>query len=121
MVLATTAISLTLVATPVFAQTFKGFYNNDPAVTQGYAPYQDGGYSNGLNNGVPIIGPVCRNVCRAVHRVWPADHGMPRRPRLQRQISPPSAASKIGPGRAELKRPREGGGAFMLQILPRDV
>ncbi len=52
------AVSLPLFATPVVAQTFNGFYNNDPAVTQGYAPYeQPGGYSNGWN-GVPVIGPV---------------------------------------------------------------
>jgi hypothetical protein len=57
--LLSTAVSLTLVATPVFAQTFNGFYNNDPAVTQGYAPYeQPGGYSNGWNGGIPVIGPV---------------------------------------------------------------
>lgn len=54
------AISLaTLVATPVFAQTFNGYNNNDAAVTQGYAPYEHGGYnSNGWNNGPPVIGPV---------------------------------------------------------------
>ena len=53
-----TAVSLTLVATPAFAQTFNGFYNNDSAVTSGYAPYEGGGYPNGYNYGVPIIGPV---------------------------------------------------------------
>jgi hypothetical protein len=37
-----TAVSLTLVATPVFAQTFNGFYNDDPAVTQSYAQYEGG-------------------------------------------------------------------------------
>ncbi|HEY1452965.1 MAG TPA: hypothetical protein VGF57_05835 [Roseiarcus sp.] len=47
-----TALSLSLVATPVFAQTFNGFNNSDPAVTQGYAPFQGGGY------GIPVIGPV---------------------------------------------------------------
>ena len=54
------AISLTAVATPAFAQTFNGFYNKDPAVTQGYAPYEApaGGYYNGWNNGPPLIGPV---------------------------------------------------------------
>ncbi len=51
-----TAISLTLVATPVFAQTFNGFYNNDSAVTQSYAPYERGG-SPGYN-GIPVIGPL---------------------------------------------------------------
>ena len=56
--LLTTAVSLTLVASPVFAQTFNGFYNNDPAVTRGYAPYEGGGYDNGWNNGPPIIGPA---------------------------------------------------------------
>ena len=57
--LLSTAVSLTLVASPVLAQTFNGFNNNDPAVTRGYAPFQrQGGYSNGWNNGMPIIGPV---------------------------------------------------------------
>jgi hypothetical protein len=54
--LLSTAVSLTLVATPVFAQTFNGFYNNDPAVTQGYAPYQ--APNAGWNNGPPVVGPV---------------------------------------------------------------
>ena len=62
------AISLTAVATPAFAQTFNGFYNNDPAVTRGYAPYEapgyyngwntSGYYNNGWNNGIPVVGPV---------------------------------------------------------------
>lgn len=54
------AVSLTFVATPSVAQTFNGFNNNDPAVTRSYAPFQSqgGGYSNGWNNGVPVIGPV---------------------------------------------------------------
>ena len=56
--LLSTAVSLTLAATPAFAQTFNGFNNNDPAVTQGYAPYERGGYYNGWNNGPPVIGPV---------------------------------------------------------------
>lgn len=53
------AVSLTFITSPVLAQTFNGFYNNDPAVTQSYAPYeqQPGGY-NGWNNGPPVIGPV---------------------------------------------------------------
>ena len=38
--LLSTAISLCLGATPAFAQTFNGFDNKDPAVTQGYAPYE---------------------------------------------------------------------------------
>ena len=38
--LLSSAVSLTLAATPTFAQTFNGFNNNDPAVTQGYAPYE---------------------------------------------------------------------------------
>jgi hypothetical protein len=54
-----TAVSLTLVATPVLAQTFNGYDNKDAAVTQGYAPFEHGGYnSNGWNNGPPVIGPV---------------------------------------------------------------
>ena len=59
-VLLATAVSLTLVATPVLAQTFNGFNNDDSAVTQGYAPFEGGGYPNGYNNnyGVPVIGPV---------------------------------------------------------------
>jgi hypothetical protein len=59
-VLLATAASLTLVATPVFAQTFNGFYNNDPAVTSGYAPYESSGngYYNGWGGGVPVVGPV---------------------------------------------------------------
>ena len=54
------AISLTAVATPAFAQTFNGFYNKDPAVTQGYAHYEAPAsrYYNGRNNGPPLIGPV---------------------------------------------------------------
>jgi hypothetical protein len=55
--LLSTAVSLTLVATPVLAQTFNGFDNKDAAVTQGYAPFEHPGYnSNGWNNGP--IGPV---------------------------------------------------------------
>jgi hypothetical protein len=38
--LLSTAVSLTLVATPVLAQTFNGYDNKDPAVTQGYAPFE---------------------------------------------------------------------------------
>ena len=54
-----TAVSLTLVATPVFAQTFNGFYNDDSAVTQGYAPFEGGGSpNNGYYNGIPVVGPV---------------------------------------------------------------
>lgn len=53
-----TAVSLTLIATPVFAQTFNGFYNDNSAVTRGYAPFERGGYPNGYNYGVPVIGPV---------------------------------------------------------------
>ncbi len=56
--LLSTAISLTAVATPAFAQTFNGFDNNDPAVTQGYAPYESPGYHNGWNNGIPVVGPL---------------------------------------------------------------
>ena len=33
--LLSTAVSLTLVATPVLAQTFNGYDNKDPAVTAG--------------------------------------------------------------------------------------
>jgi hypothetical protein len=51
------AASLTLVATPVLAQTFNGFENNDSAVTSGYAPFEAGG-APGYNGGVPVIGPV---------------------------------------------------------------
>jgi hypothetical protein len=50
------AASLTLFATPVLAQTFNGFYNNDPAVTSGYAPYEAGGYQ--AYSGVPVFGPI---------------------------------------------------------------
>jgi hypothetical protein len=45
--LLSTAVSLTLVATPVLAQTYNGTNNNDPAVTNGYAPFEHGGYNNG--------------------------------------------------------------------------
>jgi hypothetical protein len=60
MTLLATAASLTLVATPVLAQTFNGFYNDDSAVTSGYAPYESHGYgyNNGWNTGLPIVGPV---------------------------------------------------------------
>jgi hypothetical protein len=54
--LLSTALSLTFAATPVLAQTFNGFDNQDPAVTRGYAPYEAGG-APGFN-GVPVIGPV---------------------------------------------------------------
>jgi hypothetical protein len=55
--LLSTAVSLTLAATPVLAQTFNGYDNKDAAVTQGYAPFEHPGYnSNGWNNGP--IGPV---------------------------------------------------------------
>ena len=53
-----TAVSLTLGAAPVFAQTFNGFNNNDPAVSRGYAPYERAPASIGWNNGVPVIGPI---------------------------------------------------------------
>ena len=54
-----TAVSLTLGAAPVFAQTFNGFNNNDPAVSRGYAPYERVPASNGWNNGaLPVIGPI---------------------------------------------------------------
>jgi hypothetical protein len=54
-----TAVSLAFVATPVVAQTFNGFENQDPAVTQSYAPYEGGGYNNnGWSNGIPVVGPV---------------------------------------------------------------
>jgi len=58
-----TAVSLTLGATPVLAQTFNGYDNNDPAVTRGYAPfehpgYNNNGWNNGWNTGPPVIGPV---------------------------------------------------------------
>jgi hypothetical protein len=54
-----TAVSLTLVATPVFAQTFNGFYNDDSAVTSSYAPFENGGPSNnGYFNSIPVVGPV---------------------------------------------------------------
>ena len=58
--LLSSAVSLCLGATPVFAQTFNGFDNNDPAVTQGYAPYEHPGYSgyDGWGSGVPLVGPV---------------------------------------------------------------
>jgi hypothetical protein len=58
-VLSAAAIDLTVSATPTLAQTFNGFYNNDPAVTNGYAPYEpQGGYYNNGSSGVPVIGPV---------------------------------------------------------------
>ncbi len=55
--LLSTAVSLTLVATPVLAQTFNGYDNQDSAVTQGYAPFEGGGYP-GSNYGIPVVGPV---------------------------------------------------------------
>ncbi len=59
LVLLSTAVSLSLLATPVLAQTFNGYNNNDPAVTQGYAPFEHpGSNNNGWNNGPPVIGPV---------------------------------------------------------------
>lgn len=57
--LLSTAVSLSLIATPVLAQTFNGYDNKDAAVTQGYAPFEHPGYnSNGWNNGLPVIGSV---------------------------------------------------------------
>jgi|SRR5579871_741765 len=54
-----TAVSLAFVATPAFAQTFNGYENQDPAVTQGYAPFEGGNYpANGYNPGIPVVGPV---------------------------------------------------------------
>ena len=54
-----TAISLAFVATPAFAQTFNGYDNQDPAVTQSYAPFEGGGYrANGYNSPIPVVGPV---------------------------------------------------------------
>ena len=54
-----TAVSLAFVATPVLAQTFNGYENQDSAVTTGYAPFEGGGYpANGYNSGIPVIGPV---------------------------------------------------------------
>ena len=49
---------MTLVATPVLAQTFNGFNNDDSAVTQGYAPFEGGGFPDVNNYGIPVIGPV---------------------------------------------------------------
>jgi hypothetical protein len=56
-----TAISLTLVATPVLAQTFSDYNGNDTVATreQGNTAavgQQVGAY--GWNNGPPVIGPV---------------------------------------------------------------
>jgi hypothetical protein len=56
--LLSTAVSLTLVATPVLAQTFNGYDNQDSAVTQGYAPFEGRGYPNSSNYGIPVVGPV---------------------------------------------------------------
>jgi hypothetical protein len=58
--LLSTAVSLGLLATPAVAQTFNGFYNKDPAVTRGYAPYERApqAYNGGWSNGPPIVGPV---------------------------------------------------------------
>ena len=54
-----TALSLTFVATPVLAQTFNGYDNQDSAVTRSYAPFEGGSYrANGFGYGVPVVGPV---------------------------------------------------------------
>ena len=45
-----TAVSLAFVATPVFAQTFNGYDNQDPAVTRGYAPFEGAGTA-----GAPVM------------------------------------------------------------------
>jgi hypothetical protein len=57
--LSVAAIGLTVAAGPAFAQTFNGYDNKDPAVTQSYAPFEgNNGYYGGYNNGPPLIGPV---------------------------------------------------------------
>lgn len=63
--LLSTAVSLSLLATPVFAQTFSDYNGNDTVATveQGNTaavgtvgnPNYNGGWSNG---GIPIIGPL---------------------------------------------------------------
>ncbi len=86
--LLSTAVSFTLGATPVLAQTFNGYDNKDAAVTQGYAPFEHPGYNNnnGWNNGLPVIGPLFGAVDGAFRGCdgWmgPADLWMLPRPRL---------------------------------------
>ena len=57
--LSVAAIGLTVAAAPASAQTFNGYVNQDPAVTQSYAPFEgNNGYYGGYNYGPPVIGPV---------------------------------------------------------------
>jgi|SRR5579872_3775624 len=58
--LLSTAVSLTLVATPVLAQTFSDYNGNDTVATkaQGNTDAVGTPYFNGWNNGPPVIGPV---------------------------------------------------------------
>lgn len=66
--LLSTAVSLTLVATPVLAQTFSDYNGNDTVATReqgntaavGTVPYNYHAWNNnGWNNGgIPIIGPL---------------------------------------------------------------
>ena len=68
--LLSTAFSLTLVATPVLAQTFNGYDNKDAAVTQGYAPFQ---HSNGWNNG-SVFGSITAPFAAATGQPVPGCH-----------------------------------------------
>lgn len=61
--LLSTAVSLTLVATPVLAQTFSDYNGNDTVATREQGNTAAVGQVanpnyNGWNNGLPIIGPV---------------------------------------------------------------
>jgi hypothetical protein len=60
--LLSTAVSLSLLATPVFAQTFSAPNGNDTVATreQGNTATvgQVGNSNYGYNNGIPIIGPL---------------------------------------------------------------
>jgi hypothetical protein len=62
--LISTAVSLSLLATPVLAQTFSGPNGNDAVATREQGNTATVGqvgnpnYSSGYNNGIPIIGPL---------------------------------------------------------------
>jgi len=72
--LLSTAVSLTLVATPVLAQTFNGYDNKDAAVTQGYAPFEHpGSNSNGWNNG-SVFGSLTAPFAAATGQPAPGCH-----------------------------------------------
>lgn len=62
--LLSTAVSLSLLATPVFAQTFSDYNGKDTVATReqgntaAVGTVGNPNYSGAMNNGIPIVGPL---------------------------------------------------------------